>query len=207
MGTALINAGPALAVAAVLFALAGAFWLARPLGRDWPNDETARKELHRRCGQVSMLAALAVYFAAGLGVTVTYQKGGWGADESYLRMHILDGFGCVAFFAAAWSQLEDRHTLARATMLLTVATAGTAAAAAFVAEGSLLDVALMAVMGVVYGWSVWGYITYRLRRAAAKRSDTDRYGLAIQTSISQLRFKRVVPVGTPGAPEPGTGTG
>ncbi len=189
------------AAAAVLFALVGTFWLARPLGKQsghFPGPEAAHKELCRRAGQVSTLAALAIYFTAGLGVTVAYQR--WGACEGYLREHILDGFGCAAFFAAGWSQLE-RHPgqqaapaeqLSEATIMLSAATAGIAAAAAFVAGGIHLDVGLIAVVGFGYGCFIWGCITTRfglLEHALKKRSDrgkvNEHYGPAVQAYLPQ----------------------
>lgn len=185
---------------ALLFTLAGSFWLAWPLGKQaghWPDYEAAHKELCRRAGHVSMLAALAIYFTAGLGVTVASR----GSCETYLREHILDGFGCVAFFAAGWSQL-DRHPgqqvtpaadqLSEATIMLSVATAGIAAAAAFAAGGIHLDVGLIAVVGFGYGCFIWGWITSRfglLEHALKKRNGRGKvnkeYGQALHAYLPQ----------------------
>lgn len=200
---------------AVLFALAGAFWLARPLGKQsghWPDSKAAHKELCRRAGQVSMLAALAIYFTAGLGVTVAYQ--GWGACEGYLRAHLLDGFGCVAFFAAGWSQLEKHprrvpaaEQLSKATIMLSAATAGIAAAAGFVAGGVHLDIGLIAVVGFGYGCFIWGCITSRfgILEFALKRRDgrgeiNEEYGRAVQAYLP--RSATLVPGGSTTKPAP-----
>src|SRR5215469_5581993 len=65
LAKSMIRTDFAVVAAALLFVLAGSFWLARPLGKQaghWPDYKEAHKELCRRAGQVSMLAALAIYF-------------------------------------------------------------------------------------------------------------------------------------------------
>lgn len=142
-------------------------WLEGPLVKSLePGDHHEAKEAlekyHRRRMQASMAAALVTYFAAGLGVTIAYHGGGsaWVACVKYLRAHLLDGFGCAGFFTVGWSQM-DRHSK-WADELLSLATAGIAAAAAFVAGGTSTDVVVISFLGYVFGYRIWGSITRHL---------------------------------------------
>jgi hypothetical protein len=178
---------------AAAFAIFGSFWLAWPLSTSLESEDCYKAEAalelyRRRRAQVSMMAALLIYYAAGLGMTVASH--GWSASESYLRDHILDGFGCAAFFAVGWSQME-RHAN-RGTGLLSAATAGIAAAAAFQAHGTSGDVALLAGLGWVYGLFIWGYITGKVRateplvRQLASEAPARRIRDAVTALLPQL---------------------
>lgn len=179
-------------VAAWVFAVVGSSWLQGPYARSLePGDGheagAALEKYHQRRTQVSMLAALVIYFGAGLGVTVAYH--GWSAWEGYLRLHILDGFGCAGFFAVGWSQMDRDFQrgnrllspAAASTLLLTTATASIAAAAAFVAEVALVDVLLIGVLGWVYGYFVWDSITRDLHRTLT----VARYGRKIRDFVAR----------------------
>lgn len=144
----------------VALAIFGVIWLTWPVFSLTGAKGVARIEfVHRRYetrrDNFSALVALVAYYAPGLWITVSIH--GWDAVGEYLRAHLLDGFGCAAFFTVGWRQL-DRHT-GKALLWFNIATAGIAAASTYIAGGDAHVVMVVGLVTFVLANLMWGFVT------------------------------------------------
>jgi len=141
----------------IALAIFGMIWLTWPVFNLTGAKGVARIEfVHRRYetrrDNFSALVALVAYYVPGLWITVSIH-GGWDAVGEYLRAHLLDGFGCAAFFAMGWRQL-DRHT-GKALLWFDIATAGIAAASTYIAGGNAHVVIVVGLVAFVLANLMW----------------------------------------------------
>jgi hypothetical protein len=159
VSTSSLNSWYVLAVPVVLAGF-GLFWIAWPMfglrgSHGTERIEFMQRRYEARRNNFSALVALVAYYGPGLWITVSLYGGG--AVGGYLRAHLLDGFGCAAFYAVGWRQLDLNAR--RALVWFNLATGGIAAASAYIAGGNTHVVIVTGLVVFVLANLMWGIIT------------------------------------------------